>query len=700
MTQGRYAGRGRADGRGGRDGRGGAGKSGRGSGYSTPTKAIKSGLCKELEANVFEYGGHGAADKMRITMEKIQQFVGIKYGEDIANELKNRSRVVIPQPAYSLATLARHVEYELLVRSKQSTLLTALRAQLATLQATLAAGGGGVPAPNDDTLLVIARLVNEIADLTFESQQPVPPKLTSEEAALYYNDGKTYSSRVATLDKHRGQAFALIIGQCMQLLLDKMKQEKVWDVVSASYDPLELYKLIESVVLKQTEDQYPVAATWDQYKQVYNAQQGTLTNTDWYRMFCMKVEVAESVGCVFSNDKTRDYCAHLEFKMAYAALGSDADRAKVGAQARERFIGFGLLRTANKDHDHLKNALSDDYTKGSDNYPINPQQTLLLLDKYSKKPTVVATSEGTAFAQKGKKGDAQKKSGNDDAKFEFDKEFYKDKECFRCGKKGHPKAACTVKLTASDDDKSVKSSSSNKSSSSDVSTMVKAMNKTVKQLGRALSQVTEELSLSDDSSIGAQSHAQVGRVLSSGHAFACRSTSIKKAVLLDTCSSDHIFCDPSLVSDIRKGDRQLSLESNGGCLILPNIATYEGFDTPVWFSNKAITNILSLLVVKREYKVSYDGDDFIIHRASKGYYDMVFKPHESGMHVLDINDPRSQASYAFVETVAENMQMFTKREIVGGNLARDLQAALAYPSNSDLKWITQANWLKDNPVGP
>jgi len=34
----------------------------------------------------------------------------------------------------------------------------------------------------------------------------------------------------------------------------------MWYVVSASYNPLELYKLIESVVLKQTKDQYPVAA--------------------------------------------------------------------------------------------------------------------------------------------------------------------------------------------------------------------------------------------------------------------------------------------------------------------------------------------------------------------------------------------------------------------------------------------------------
>ena len=53
--------------------------------------------------------------------------------------------------------------------------------------------------------------------------------------------------------------------------------------MSVSYKPLELYKLIESVVvLKQTEDQYPIAAVWDQYGAVYNAKQGNLASTEWY----------------------------------------------------------------------------------------------------------------------------------------------------------------------------------------------------------------------------------------------------------------------------------------------------------------------------------------------------------------------------------------------------------------------------------
>jgi hypothetical protein len=229
--------------------------------------------------------------------------------------------VVLPPPEYSAVAKARHVVYERLIRTQQSTLLTAMQAQLKVLEdaaaaaATAAAaaataalsstisGNGGVsgassivPVLDDEALLKIARLKNEIAEIEYESMQDVPYKLNGEEATLYSNEMKSHSLRVATLEKHRGQAFALIIGQCTQLLLDKMKQEKKWEAVSASYDPLELYKLIECVVLKQTEDQYVVAAMWDQYRQVYNSQQGTLSNTLYYESLRTKFEVAGLSG--------------------------------------------------------------------------------------------------------------------------------------------------------------------------------------------------------------------------------------------------------------------------------------------------------------------------------------------------------------------------------------------------------------------
>ncbi len=106
----------------------------------------------------------------------------------------------------------------------------------------------------------------------------MPYNLTDSKKLKYGNKSKTHSQRIATLEKHRGNVYALIYGQCSQVLQDKMKQDKNWATVSVSYKPLELYKLIEQVILKQTEDQYPMAALWEQLSNVANAKQGNSTN--------------------------------------------------------------------------------------------------------------------------------------------------------------------------------------------------------------------------------------------------------------------------------------------------------------------------------------------------------------------------------------------------------------------------------------
>ena len=98
------------------------------------------GLCKELEGHIFDYGGHGAANTMQVTQEKIQQYVGLKFGKDIANEIKNKTVVVFTPPKYYDAIELRHVEYEKMVRKKQTTLMTALQTRLITLRAAESAG--------------------------------------------------------------------------------------------------------------------------------------------------------------------------------------------------------------------------------------------------------------------------------------------------------------------------------------------------------------------------------------------------------------------------------------------------------------------------------------------------------------------------------------------------------------------------------
>jgi hypothetical protein len=212
---GQNTGKGQSDGRAGHDGRSGAGQKGHGSGYSAKPKTTKVGLCKELESNVFHYGGYNAANTMRVTQEKIQQYVGIKYGKDIANKICNKVTVMLRPPQYSDAIVNRHQEWERHSRRKQTNLLAPLKDRLQALGAN----------PNADPVKV-ATASNDLEVLKYEMRREVPYKLTLEEAMEYSNEMKAHSVRVATLEKHRGQVYLLILGQCTQLLQDKMKQEK------------------------------------------------------------------------------------------------------------------------------------------------------------------------------------------------------------------------------------------------------------------------------------------------------------------------------------------------------------------------------------------------------------------------------------------------------------------------------------------
>jgi hypothetical protein len=131
-------------------------------------KMSKVGLCKELESNIFDYGASNATDLMRNMQEKTGQYVGIKYGEDIANELTNKTTVTIPPPVHSTAILLRHQEWERHVRRKQKNMRPALDAKLAQLQSAL-----GI-----QDAVAIAEVENQVKDIAYQQGQEVPYNLT------------------------------------------------------------------------------------------------------------------------------------------------------------------------------------------------------------------------------------------------------------------------------------------------------------------------------------------------------------------------------------------------------------------------------------------------------------------------------------------------------------------------------------------
>jgi hypothetical protein len=264
---------GRSNGRGGRgnSGRGGRGR-GRGQNYTGSADALKRGLCTPLGTNVFDYGQKNAADQMRTSWEKLVQYVGTNYGQDISNELQNKITATLVEPVHTTDVLTRHGVRQQMIRNGQTNIQQARRAQEAILQTSVTSG------LEPDAAMKVAVLQNEIAQGEFEADMDVPVVLTDSEKTQFNNEWRTYRERNANLMKHRGQAFSLIQGQCTQMLQDKMKQDTDWNTVSTSYDPLTLYRLIEKTVLAQTEDQYPFATVYDQELSFYAFKQESLSN--------------------------------------------------------------------------------------------------------------------------------------------------------------------------------------------------------------------------------------------------------------------------------------------------------------------------------------------------------------------------------------------------------------------------------------
>jgi hypothetical protein len=169
-------------------------------------------LCEALGTNVFDYGQKAAADQMRTLWEKITEYVGTTYGQDISNELQNKSTVVIAELVLAPAILMRHQAQEANTRVGQNNLQDARRAGQAILQAEVAAGLNA-RAPID-----LAILQNDITQGHLELREPVPIILTDSEKTQSSNDWRTYQHRSSSLTKHRGQTHSLILGQCSQLL--------------------------------------------------------------------------------------------------------------------------------------------------------------------------------------------------------------------------------------------------------------------------------------------------------------------------------------------------------------------------------------------------------------------------------------------------------------------------------------------------
>jgi hypothetical protein len=235
----RCAGRGR-NGRRGDHGHGGC----RGTNSGTvPRKASEVGACKDLEGHIFTIGSGNKGkdgDMLRTSIEKMATYIGTKYGNNAAQEWTSGKKIVLQEPAYLQAILVRHAERVKAIREHIKLRIKSLRAEKTAIEAEL------ISAPTKCGLLKELREVDDlIAKGDIKLKDEAEMKLTDDEKTAHSNSWHSHCESSDSLKKSRGKIYSLLLGQCTQVLVDKMKQDADWVKISGSFDPTLLFKLIE-----------------------------------------------------------------------------------------------------------------------------------------------------------------------------------------------------------------------------------------------------------------------------------------------------------------------------------------------------------------------------------------------------------------------------------------------------------------------
>jgi hypothetical protein len=251
--------------------------------------------------------------------------------------------------------------------------------------------------------------------------------------------------------------------------------------------------------------------------------------------------------------------------------------------------------------------------------------------EYVAQESKVTHSEGTSFSQKGGRGGGNRSSsGSGKGRYSstYDKKYWNDKECYKCHNKGHTATHCPKK-PSDDDDRSTASTAS--SVKKDLKKDLKSIKKVFTTVNTQLVQLKEGNSDISDSEGEEVSHFQVEQALQFtqldkkfepriAKLFKQAGSSIKldlkEVILLDSQSTMDLLFNAALVIKISKSRSNMRLKSNDSTVVATRKATMEGYNKTVWFSTRAITNIIALRNFIDQYRVTDDSDDlmFVVHR--------------------------------------------------------------------------------------
>jgi hypothetical protein len=377
------------------------------------------------------------------------------------------------------------------------------------------------------------------------------------------------------------------------------------------------------------------------------------------------------------------------------------------------------LMRSGKRHTQLKNDIKNDHSKGVENlFPMTVASAMQIMNDF--KPVLTkagpAVSLGTAFAQGGLLKKATKGRLLEEAWNALSPE---DKtKLVESRKAGRIKAAAAAaggapksSKSGDDNDKSVISTKSMNDLQKDNARLKQQLKLTKAALVTTITEGNES-DLSDDKgssnfvaamAILQDDYPELYKGIVMAHkSGAMEKLNLRNLILIDSQTTHNVFCNKKYVKNTRKAVRTLHLSTNGGTMKITCKADVLGLypvgsDATVYFDHGAITNILSFKKLAKKYRITYDSDTdktFIVHRKAHGLVDLHYSMHPCGLHILKQVEPGRM----FVQTVEDNLKLYTKQQIKGAKKARAMCEMLHCPSDKDFYTIINQGGIRRSKI--
>ncbi len=502
---------------------------------------------------------------------------------------------------------------------------------------------------------------------TTATTDPEKERQTRQHDMKYKEDYAQFSKRKTMCNTNKIKAYAIIWERCTTGM--KQSIESLKDFESKIQDnPIELLQAIKQHSHNYQEHKYEMAIITDAIKTLFNLKQKDKESLiDYTRRFKTSMDVLSSyLGGPIVLTK------HLNNNSTYTSpYTSQTDKTRMTKEAHEKLMAYLYLDNAGRTkYGSLLTTLKTQKSLDNNQYPSTIASATQVLNNH----------RFDNAKDKNNNNNNDTTNPEDRPALSLAQVQRSEGKCHVCGSDNHWSNTCPIKETT-------------------------PKNQWFIRTGIPLNtQGTTNTNTTEDRQIVPFRQGSSGALIHIKEGVNCTQyiNELKDLIILDTGSSEDIFCNPKYGSSIKSNLQELKLHSNGGTMSTQQtMETISGIPgTTVWYNDQAITNIHSFAELEKNYDITYDSgkeQSFLIYnKGDRSKPVAKYTKDNHGLYVLDMSI--TGVSNPVINSIEENKMFYTNRQIDRAKAARDLYHAIGSPSIQDYRTVIRTNQIKNCPI--